>query len=131
MKVVEGQLAALIEEILVVKQCNSESTVRRIEGTLVRHFRPATAANDARYQTPCALVVAANTVARSWSIFFEKRVKTCAKSAQNAARFVKALAVNRRRRAALAACFFAFFSLFPSNTHSANLSTTPYIAVAE
>lgn len=62
---------------------------------------------------------------RELAIFFETWVKNCAKSARTRLENINFAPVDKRQRATLAACFFAFFSLFPSNTHSANLSTTP------
>lgn len=126
MKVVEGRLAALIEEILVYKQANSGVCVVRPVSSPLCQIEPAVAANDASYQSHGALAIATRLPAHTFSIFFAKRVKTCAKTAQKATRFVKTLAGDKRKRAALAACFFAFFSLFPSTTHRANLSTAPY-----
>lgn len=88
----------------------------------------APAANDSHWQAPAARRRAAELSKRSesyLSVFFRTYAKRCAKSAWDLLNGVKFRAVDKRLRAALAACFFGFFSLFPSDTHSANLSTTP------
>ncbi|HZZ06871.1 hypothetical protein [Paraburkholderia sp.] len=125
MQVVEGRLAALIEEILVRKQPDSAScAVRKVDGVPVVHIRACEAANDPFFVARRSAPIFAFGF-RKVTVFFKGYVKNCAKSAQSALQIAKTLAVDKRRRAALAACFFAFFSAFPSDIHSANLSTTP------
>lgn len=126
MKVVEGRIAALVAEILVSKQDIEENRrVTCVPGGTVSQIRRGAAANDETYARSDSRLAGARKVAWSSLIFFEGCVKKYAKSAQETLSFAKTLAVNKRQRAALAACFLSFFSLFPSDTHSANLSTAP------
>ncbi|WP_175992344.1 hypothetical protein [Burkholderia vietnamiensis] len=126
MKVVESQLAAMIEDILYREQHASDACARRaIEATPIcrLEFRPA--ANDAMFRYEPDAPPLGDDLAQLLFVFFLVRVKTCAKSAEKALHFAKSLTVSKRQRAALAACFLSFFSFFPSDTHSANLSTAP------
>jgi hypothetical protein len=126
MKSVEGQLAALIEEILVEKQSDTRKFLAaEAHSASVCRIRQAEAANDGHYSLGLTTSMVTTALLHSLSVFFDNYVKSCAKSAHNVAEFAKKLVIHRRRRAALAACFFGFFCLFPSNSHSANLSTAP------
>jgi hypothetical protein len=126
MKVVEGCLATLIADILVKNQSdNGIPVTKRVVGSPVSRIRTQQSANDDVYAVKRPLMVRACKAGSKLFVFFDFCVKTCAKSARFSFKWVKAVSVNKRQRAALAACFFGFFSLFPSDTHCANLSTTP------
>lgn len=126
MKVAEGQLAALIEGLLSEKQdITNRRDSQSVGASPLCRVERRHAANDWRYRRQGVVATFATRIAQTFAVFFGSYVKTCAKTAHETLRIAKIVAVDKRRRAALAACFFAFFSLFPSQTHSANLSTTP------
>ena len=59
------------------------------------------------------------------AIFFDSCANICAKTARNLLKNAVFAGRQRGSRKALAACFFAFFLIFPVPSCSANLSTTP------
>ena len=119
MKVVEGQLASIIEKILFEKQA---LTCWR---GLNSQVPPYAAANDAVF------VAVPDAERLRWRpfhdlvVFFAECAKDCAKSAANLSVFAKLRRAGKRRRVAVAACFFGLFSVSLHNFNSANLSTTP------
>ncbi|WP_143748120.1 hypothetical protein [Burkholderia sp. JKS000303] len=124
-EVAVARIDALIEDYLGARQ-RSASVYLDGCAALTPHrvgMIGVVAANDSTFHRPLPAQLA--SPAQKASVFFRSCAKNCAKSARfllNSANFAP---VNKRQRAALAACFFGFFSLFPSDTHSANLSTTP------
>jgi hypothetical protein len=126
MRAVEGRLAALIEEFLLEKQADRDDLPKSaLETVTVSQVSRGPAAND---QFFAGRVSRSPGNVRAWrfgAVFFADYAKKCAKSVYKSIGFAKSVTANKRQRAALAACFFGFFSLFPSDTDSANLSTTP------
>jgi hypothetical protein len=82
MKVVEGQIAALIEEILVSKQVDSSGCVlRKIEGMPCFRVWACRAANDPAYGAERSIGAALRSTLLEVSVFFTDDAKNCAKYA--------------------------------------------------
>ncbi|MGN6649863.1 hypothetical protein [Trinickia sp.] len=119
MKVVEGQLASIIEEILFEKQ--AVACWRGLHAVVPSEA----AANDAVFVVSSEGEHARKVSFRDLFVFFAEYAKNCAKFALDLSVFAKLGRANKRRRIPLAACFFGLFSVPVHNFSSANLSTTP------